>query len=187
MAVKAPIGGGNKLDIYAYDGSGNASTLLFSFDKIVTTGVAGHPKKGRSFTIDIDQKINNEAWETFLDGYIVEEDTELQEQVYEDGSKDTISSAAESAPKFLYVYYEGAIGGKRKVHTGLGYLSGDSGNVSTSANTLTTTPVQITAFATDKVYTIGTPKLDATKVTATAAIALGTGLYGSRTFISIPT
>jgi len=186
MAVKSPIGGGNKLDIYAYDVSGNASTLLFTFDKIVTTSIAGHPKKGRSFSIDIDQKINNEAWETFLDAYIVEEDTELQESVYEDGSKDTISSAAESAPKFLYAYYEGAIGGKRKVHTGLAYLSGDSGNVSTSANTLTTTPVQITAYAADKEYTIGTPKFDALKVTASAAIVLGTGSYGSRTFITIP-
>lgn len=186
MAVKAPIGGGNKLDIYAYDGSGNASTLLFSFDKIVTTAVAGHPKKARSFPIDIDSKINNEAWEAFLDAYIVEEDTELQEQVYEDGSKDTISSAAESAPKFLFVYYEGAVGGKRKVHTGLGYLSGDTGNVSTSANTLTTSPVQITTFATDKQYTIGTPKFDATKVAPSAAVVLGTGLYGSRTFMTLP-
>jgi len=186
MAVKAPIGGGNLLEVYTYDTSGNATTKLFSFDKVVTTAIAGHPKKGRSFTIDIDQKINNEAWETFLDAYIVTEDTELQEQVYEDGSKDTISSAAESAPKFLYVYYEGAVGGKRKVHTGLAYLSGDSGNVSTSANTLTTTPVQLTAYAADKAYTIGTPKLDALKVTATAAISFGTGAYGSRTFISLP-
>jgi len=186
MASKAPIGGGNLLQIYAYDAGGAATTLAFSFDKVVTTAIAGHPKKGRSFTIDIDQKINNEAWETFLDTYIVTEDTELQEQVYEDGSKDTLSSAAESAPKFLYVYYEGAIGGKRKVHTGLAYLSGDSGNVSTSANALTTTPVQITAYAADKEYSIGTPKLDATKVTATAAITFGTGIYGSRTFIAIP-
>jgi hypothetical protein len=86
----------------------------------------------------------------------------------------------------LYVYYEGAVGGKRKVHTGLAYLSGDSGNVSTSANTLTTTPVQLTAYAADKEYTIGTPKFDATKVTASAAIAIGTGDYGSRTFITLP-
>lgn len=183
MAIKAPVGGGNYLEIFGFS-AGTVGSSEFVFDKTVTTSVNGHPAKGVDFTIDLDSKINNETFETFLVSYLTSISTETLEFTYEDDTKDVSSSAADEVPKFAFMLYNKALGGKRKVLYGVGYLSGDSGNDSRAAGALNTTPVQLTVTAyADASVAFGTTLFNTELVTGTA-LTLATGATGKYTFMT---
>ena len=185
MAFKSPLGGGNYLEVFAFNKSTNTiGASAFVFDKTVTTAINGHPAKGVEFTIDLDSKINNEAFETFITNYLTTISTETIEQIYEDDSKDTSTSAASEADYFAFILHNKALDSKVKTLIGIGYLTGDTGNDSRAAGTANTNPVQITVTSVSSEVAFGIALFDDTKVTVGTAQALPADAYGKYLFLT---
>jgi len=171
---KAPVGGGGKLAIYTITTNNFVTTPAFTFDKIVTTGITGHPKM-KNVSIDLDHKVNDDAYLTFLDTYVSAVSTEATKQQYENGEEDIISAGGEAATTFGWIYLEAALGGKKTVHAGIGYLGANAGNMSTGVGALTNTPAQIVSKIPDTATTISDTIFTALGVTSgTVTLAITT-------------
>lgn len=182
--IQAPIGAGNKVTIHPIAVGGQFGAAAFTFDKNVTMDYSGHPIK-QSLVIDLDNKIDNEAFNTFLKNYLSNVSVEQQKVEYVDASFDTITSGVQYSHPFGYIWYGGeGSDGKTKVIIGKGILSGDTGNSSYQGKGIGNYPVQITTLAHTSALSIPTTLLDASKVTQATDITIGSGEYGTILFMA---
>lgn len=184
MSLKAPVGAGNKITIHPVSATGLFGAVAFTFDKNVTMDYKGHPLK-QSLIVTLDNKIDNEAYNTFLKSYLGSIQVEESKVEYVDASFDTITSGLNSAVKLGYIWYGGDDpDGKTKVVIGEGVLSGDTGDASYQGKGIGNYPVQITTIAATTPLSVPTSLLDASKVTQATAITLATGEYGCILFMT---
>ncbi len=182
--IQAPIGAGNKVTIHPISAEGQFLTAAFTFDKNVTMDYTGHPIK-QNLVIDLDNKIDNEAYNTFLKNYLKNVAVEQQNVEYVDASYDTIVSGVQYSRPFGYIWYGGeGSDGKTKVVIGKGILSGDTGNSSYQGKGIGNYPVQITTLAHTDELTIPTTLFDACKVVQATEITIGTGECGTIIFMA---
>ncbi len=179
MARKAASKGGNLLQIFAFDASGVADTLEIEFDKTVDTSITGYYLKSTGTSIQINSRIMNEAWTTFMDDYMLVDEPEqgLQEN-YEDDTKDNLTDASNVDKKFLYVLYSGIVDNKRLVDYGVGYLTGDTGNRSQARQSLTNAPVTVQSLAADVEYTIPDTVFSTAHVSSASTQTVATAALG---------
>jgi|GEM_PF-6405607 len=163
---KAPYGSSSYCTVHTVGTDGTFGASVFTLDKIVSTNIPTHPRQG-TFQMEFDHKVNNEAYDTFIDTYLSETPVDAQEQIYEDGSKDIISAGGEAATLLGFVYYEAPLDSKRGVWLSTGYLSGNTGAASYSQGALSVTPMQVTGKPfgdSGDTVTVPLAVIDATKV-----------------------
>jgi hypothetical protein len=156
----------------------NVGAPFATFDKLENHSVVGHPKKG-SVVIDLSSKqltkaIEESVYATYIHSY----DTAISEFTYEDGSKDTLSAGYTSAPSFVACLYSGKVDTDVRMLVGQGFLSGDTGNSSTGANALLTSPMQITLKPFTTAVVMPATAFNSAKVTG-ASKTFVTGEIGS--------
>ncbi len=178
--IKAPIGAGNLLTIHPIlTGAFQAAT--FTFDKNVTMDYVGHPLK-QSLVITLDNKIDNEAFNTFLKSYLTNANVEESKVEYVDATEDTITSGLSTAKPFGYIWYGGIDADtKRKVIYGKGVLSGDSGNASYQGKGIGNYPIQITTVK-GETLTVASALFNTGKVTMATGVTLASTEYGTIIF-----
>jgi hypothetical protein len=133
----------------------NAAIAGGTFFFTESTNIVGHPLR-ETMTIDLANKIANEAYETMLTSYLANVDLSPTDFVFEDGQKVTFSNApAALEDKYVVAFHlSNEVGGKRRITACLGMLTGDTGNFSTAAKGLADMPVQITAIQAPADYVI---------------------------------
>lgn len=188
MALKSPVGDGNKLYIYALSTANNFDTLLYTFDKSVSCSLSGHPLK-ESLIIDIDSKTDDESLGTFYASYLHNYTVEKSDVEYTNSDKDTlisgVSGLTADGKDFGFIWHGATDGSKTKVAVGRGILSGDTGNVSYSPKSLASAAVQITAISGVQVA-VPAAKFDSTKVTVSATLTVPTTAYGCIAYYTTP-
>lgn len=189
MAIKAPSQGANFLAILSL----TADTVLFTYDKTVDTQVTGHPKKG-NMSIQINNKIHNEALETHYNTYLHNYSIEAVEETYEESSKDTFYPGSDKAPGFRFVGFNGALSDKREYFYGCGVYSGDTGNFTTAGGALGDYPVSIQTIlpqtgcklTLDAAFLSGLGSPD-NLVTTTTDLVLPTDVFGLKGWLPVAT
>lgn len=172
------MGAGNKLEIFALDGSANFNTTsAFVFDKNVSFNITGHPKK-QNLVIEMDSKIDDEDYGEFLSTYLSSTPVESQEVEYVDSERDMLISGLDKSVPFGYVWYGARdANNKIKVIVGRGILTGDTGNASYQAKNVGNYPVQITTVPNLQV-TCPLACLDATRIETPVQIVVAATEYG---------
>jgi hypothetical protein len=192
MALSAPIGAGNSVEIYALSSTGLFGTKVITLNKNVTQDYTGHPIK-QSVVIDIDNKMDDSTFGGFLETYLSSVAVEESKVEYVDASFDTITSGLSynttNGKAFGYVWY-GAAGtespSKTKLLVGRGILSGDTGNSSYAGKGIGNYPVQITTVA-GLAFECPAASLNSGKVTTTVAITGAATEYGTLKYVTTKT
>ncbi len=184
MGLRAPVGAGNKLEIFPIGANGEFSaTRTFVFDKNVTFNISGHPKKN-SMIIEMDSKIDDEAYGEFLKSYLGSASVETQEIEYVDSDKDILISGIDRNTPFGYVWYGAKdVNNRIKVIVGRGILTGDSGNASYQAKNVGNYPVQITTVPDSPVY-CPSACLDSSRIQTPTDISITSAEYGCIRFFT---
>jgi hypothetical protein len=188
MTQKAPYNGANKLSIYALGITGVFGTLLYTFDKTITSKLTGHPTKGK-FMIELDQHANDEAFNTFLKTYLTSIEVSTEAVQYEDNSIEYIVTGATTATTFGFIWYDGKCQAKRKLAMGAAVLSGNAGDYDTKSKGMGKTPVQLTALPSNTIgydLTIGSLLFDTALATVATAITVTSPEYGTIRFETAP-
>lgn len=188
MSAKSPEGGANKAISWNADAAtitAVASPDLFVYDKTVTTGFAGsvHTK---NIVMDLASKIRNEELEIHLTARLVPLNLTANEETYEDGEVDIVSSLPITAKYQFCVVPEPILDGKHRVTYFMGVYTGDTGSSNISASSLGDSPIQLTGVKANKQYTLEATALQAqyTTIAFTADLVIATDVMGLVTFIA---
>lgn len=152
--ASAPVGGSNRTYVWVDDGSGNADTLAFTFNKNESSNITGSPLINQ-IELELANKIRNESYWTFLKSYLVKVNMSISDQVYEDGSVDPVVNIPANATKFHVAHLDGVIDGKIAVTYFRGVLTPDTGSSTRSSGSLGDTPVKFTGVPASQKMTLG--------------------------------
>lgn len=150
--ASAPVGGSNRTFLWL-DNAGTASTLAFTFNKNESSNINGSPLINQ-IELELANKIRNEAYWEFLKDYLVKVNMTLSEQVYEDGSVDSVVNIPSTATKFHVAHLDGVIDGKIAVTYFRGVLAPDTGSSTRSSGSLGDTPVKIVGIPASQTMTL---------------------------------
>jgi hypothetical protein len=173
------------MTVHPVSATGLFGTAAFTFTANVTMDYTGHPAKD-SLIIDLDNKNDTEAFNTFLKTYLNSISVEESKVEYVDATFSTITSGQTSATKLGFIWYGGLSvpDNKKKVLIGQGILSGDTGNASYQGKGIGNYPVQITTLAASTSLTIPNTLFNASLVTQATAITIATAERGTILFLA---
>jgi len=183
MAQSAPYQGSNVTTIHPISTNAFGATA-FTYDKTIDSTIEGHPIK-QDLKIMLTNKTNNEAWNTHLKSYLTNKEVTVTKVTYEDGTLETVISGTDTAKTFGVIWYDGAVGTKRKVVVGAAVYAGTTGNAKTVYGNIGDMPVEIQFVDWGATLTIGSDLLDTDLVTPSADIVLVAGEIGHIAFLNI--
>lgn len=179
-------GGANKTTFHSISAGTAATTPAYTFDKSVSTTLT--PQDDGSWLVELDNKKDNPALQTFLSSYGPPPGTTTAEQeslTFEDGTTDSVSGTTSQSPTVCIVYgpHDGT---DRKVFTGWGYIQPGSGGWSQEFGKSTSPKISWKSALPTEEITVPVLAYDATLVDPAAATTIAVTSYGEPDFIPLP-
>lgn len=186
------IGGGNYTQLYKLTSGWDPSTEILGTDDHLknqfSTAIAGH-EKTKNLQATLTHERFDEAFTKMLDDYLwtEEPESELYENGVEAGSVVGDPTASETPVGLAIIYSGKESGGKRFVRAFPFRLQGGGYTMEANASIRPETVLVNVQVPTTESITIGTTYFDSTLVTATTAVVIGGGEFGTSVWIATPT